>query len=218
MKSVNILIADDHELIRDGIKSRLEKQPGWKVCAEARDGRQAVEMALQFNPDVVVMDIGMPELRGVEATRQIRKASPGTEVLILTFQHSEALIREALQAGALGFILKTEAARLIIVAIESLLDHKPFLGAGISRQVLGGFLNPKRADEPDEGGHNRLTAREREIVQLLAEARTSKETASRLGVSVKTVEAHRANVMRKLDLHSVAELVRFAVRNNIIEA
>ena len=218
MKTVNILIADDHELIRDGIKSRLEKQPGWRVCAEAVNGRQAVELALRLKPRVVVMDIGMAELNGIEATRQIRKACPEIEVLILTLQESEDLIQEALTAGARGFILKTDAARLIIGAIEALLDHKAFFTGKVSNLVLERFLDPELAVNPGSRARSRLTSREREIVQLLAEARTSKEIAAKLGVSVKTIDAHRANVMRKLDFHSVAELVRYAVRNKIIEA
>ena len=218
MKTVNILIADDHELIRDGIKSHLEKQPGWRVCAEANNGRQAVELAIQLKPDVAVMDVGMAELNGIEATRQIRKRCPQIEVLILTLQESEDLIRDALSAGARGFILKTDAARLIKVAIEALLEHKPFFTGKVSNLVLEGFLDPDHVNKPGDSAHSRLTPREREIVQLLAEAKTSKEIATKLGVSIKTIEAHRANVMRKLDLHSVAELVRYAVRNKIIEA
>ena len=217
MKSVNILIADDHELIRDGIRARLENQPGWKVCAEAENGRQAVELARGFRPDVVVMDIGMAELNGIEATRQIRKACPQTEVLIITLQESEDLIREVLAAGARGFILKTDAARLIKVAIEALLERKPFFTGKVSNLVLQGFLDPEHAHNPGDSAFRRLTSREREIVQLLAEAGTSKEIAVKLGVSIKTIDAHRANVMRKLNLHSVAELVRYAVRNKMVE-
>jgi DNA-binding NarL/FixJ family response regulator len=217
MKTVNILIADDHELIRDGIKVRLEKQPGWRVCAEANDGRQAVKLAIQLKPDVVVMDIGMAELNGIEATRQIRKACPQIEVLILTLQESETLIGEVLAAGARGFILKTDAARFIKGAIEALLEHKTFFTGKVANLVLKGFLDPKAAFNPGLSASNRLTSREREIVQLLAEGKTSKEVATSLGVSIRTAEAHRANLLRKLNLDSVAELVRYAIRNKIIE-
>jgi DNA-binding NarL/FixJ family response regulator len=218
MTTVNILIADDHELVREGIKTRLEKQPGWTVCGEADNGRQAVEMATRLKPDVVVLDIGMAELNGIEAARQIRKACPETEVLILTLQESEDLVREALSAGARGYILKTDAARLLTVAIEALLEGKTFFTGKVSNLVLEGYLDADHAARRDSGARSRLTMRELEVVQLLAEAKTSKEVARKLGVSAKTIEAHRANVMRKLNLHSVAELVRFAVRNNIVQA
>ncbi len=217
MKMARILIADDHELMRDGIKARIQGQPGWQICAETDNGRDAVELAIQLKPDVVVMDISMPELNGFEATRQIRNACPEIEVLILSFQESDDLIWKTLAAGARGFVLKTDAARLIILAIEALLNHAPFFTRKVSQLVLDGYLDPNAIDKSD-GAFTRLTSREREIVQLLAEARTSKEIAAKLGVSVKTIEAHRANVMRKLNLHSVAELVRYAVRNKIIEA
>jgi DNA-binding NarL/FixJ family response regulator len=218
MKTVSILIADDHELVRDGIKARVEKEPGWRVCGETGNGREAVELALRLKPDVAVLDIGMPELNGLAAARQIRKACPQTEVLILTMQESEDLVRDTLAAGARGFILKTDASRLLIAAIEALLLHKPFLTGNVSDVVLAGFLDPNKAANARGTAHSRLTARETEIAQLLAEAKTSKEAAARLGVSVNTVEAHRANIMRKLNLHSVAELVRWAVRNKIIQA
>ena len=218
MTSVNILIADDHELVREGIKTRLERRPGWTVCGEADNGRQAVEMAVRLKPRVVVLDIGMAELNGIEAARQIRKACPETEVLILTLQESEDLVREALSAGARGYILKTDAARLLTVAIEALLEGKTFFTGKVSNLVLEGYLDADNAARKDSGARSRLTMRELEVVQLLAEAKTSKEVARKLGVSAKTIEAHRANVMRKLNLHSVAELVRYAVRNNIVQA
>lgn len=216
MKTVQILIADDHELIRDGLKVRLEKHSGWRVCAEAQNGRRAVELALELKPNIAILDVGMPELNGIEAARQIRKGCPQTEILILTLQESEDLIQEALASGARGFLLKTDAARLLTVAVETLLERKPFFTGKVTDLVLRGFLDPSTGRGSDPRVRGRLTTREREIVQLLAEAKTSKEAASRLGVSVKTIEAHRANIMRKLNLHSVAELVRYAVRNRII--
>lgn len=212
---VNILVADDHELLREGIKSRLEKHPGWKVCAEAADGREAVELALRLRPDVVVMDIGMKELNGLDAARQIHKAAPEMRVLILTMQESETMIGDALAAGVHGYILKTDAARLLPMAVEALLAQKTFFPSVVTDMLLTGFLNASVTAGKNGG---QLTSREREIVQLLAESRTSKEIALRLGVSVKTIEAHRANIMRKLKLHSVADLVRYAIRNRIAEA
>ncbi len=217
MKTVNILIADDHELVRDGLKARLEMQPGWKVCAEAVDGRMAVEMARKFIPDIAVLDIGMAELNGIEAAAQIRKACPKTKVLILTLQESDDLIRQALAAGVRGYLLKADAARFVVTAIETLLKGQPYFTGKVSSVLLGSFLDPTEAAAAADGS-GRLTPREREIVQLLAEAKTSKQVATRLGVSVNTVDAHRANVMRKLNLRSVAELVRYAVRNQIIDA
>lgn len=217
MKTLNILIADDHELIREGLKARLEKLENWKICGEAANGRQAVEMARTLNPDVVVLDISMPELNGIEATRQIRKACPETEVLILTMQESEGLVRDVLAAGARGFILKTDTSRLLVAAVEALAQRQPFFTGKVSEMVLGGFLYSDHAARASGDPTSRLSSREREITQLLAEARTNKEIAAKLGVSVKTIDAHRANLMRKLNLHSVTELVRYAIREKLIE-
>jgi DNA-binding NarL/FixJ family response regulator len=217
MNTLEILIADDHELIREGLKTRLEKQPGWKVCGEAVNGRHAVEMARELKPNVVVLDISMPELNGIEAARQIRKLCPESEVLILTMQESEGLVRDVLQAGARGFILKTDTTRLLINAIEALAQHKPFFTGKVSELVLGGFLDRARVAPHGDGERGRLSPRECEIIQLIAEGRSNKEVATQLGISVKTVDAHRTNIMRRLNLHSVAELVRYAIRERIIE-
>ena len=217
MKAMQILIADDHELVRKGLRAVLENQPGWKVCGEAVNGRQAVELAKKLQPDVIVMDVTMPELNGLEATRQIRKALPKAEVLILTIHDSDQLASEALAAGARGYILKDDSPRLLVSAIESLAQHKPFFTGKVSEVVLRGYLNPGKVARGATGPVQHLTAREREIVQLLTEGKTNKEAAVALGVSVKTVDAHRANLMHKLNLHSVTDLVRYAVRNKIIE-
>lgn len=216
MRPLKILIADDHQLVRDGLKARLETHPGWVVCAEAADGRQAVELARTLGPDIAIVDISMPGLNGIEATRQIRKECPDIQVLILTMQESEGVVRDVLAAGARAFVLKSDASRLIVDAVEALSENKPFFTGTVANFVLGGFLDPERAAA---GGArpSRLSPREREIAQLLAEAKTSKEVASTLGVSVKTVDAHRANIMRKLNFHSVAELVRYAIREKLIE-
>jgi len=215
MTTLNILLADDHELILSGLKAILEGEPGWKVVGLARDGREAVKMALTLRPHVAVLDISMPELNGIEATRQIRRGSPDTEVLILTMHNSEVIVREALEAGAKGFILKTDTNRLLKTAIESLGAHKPFFTSNASDVLLQGYLDPSAKPKEIEN-QNRLSPREREVVQLLAEGRSSKEVAAKLSVSVKTVEAHRSNVMRKLNLHSVAQIVRYAIRNEMI--
>ncbi len=218
MKTLQILIADDHELVRKGLRAVLESQPGWKVCGEAVNGRQAVELARQLGPDVIVLDVTMPELNGLEATRQILKAIPQAEVLILTMHESEKLVSEVLAAGAHGYILKADTSRLLVSAVELLAQHQPFFTGKISEVVLRGYLNPGKNGKSAAGPAQRLTAREREIVQLLAEGKSNKEVAVALGVNVKTVDAHRANVMHKLGLHSVTDLVRYAIRNHIIEA
>ena len=215
MKTISILVADDHDIVREGLKTLLQSQPKWKVCDEASTGREAVEKSRQHKPDVVVLDFSMPELNGLEATRQIRKLLPRTEVLILTMHDSEQLAKEVLQAGARGYLLKTHAKKQLIPAVAALAEHQSYFDSKVSNLMLDAFLNPaKAAAEPVD----RLTAREREIVQLIAEGRTSKEVAATLGLSSKTVDAHRANIMNKLDLRSTPQLVLYAVRNRIVQA
>jgi DNA-binding NarL/FixJ family response regulator len=217
-KTLRILVADDHDIIRRGLKELLTSRTGWEVCAEAKTGREAVTLAEQFKPEVVVMDISMPDLNGLEAARQIRKSLPKTEILILTLHFSDQLVREIVEAGVRAYIMKSDADRDLVAAVEALSNHRPFFTARAADMLLDGFRRPKTDIDPDTVIRNRLTAREREIVQLLAEGKSSKEVAVSLGISVKTAETHRANIMRKLELHSVSELVRYAVRNQIIEA
>jgi DNA-binding NarL/FixJ family response regulator len=211
---VRILVADDHQVVRTGLRALLESKSGWQVCAEAANGRDAVEKARDLQPDVAVLDIGMPLLNGVEATRQIHKLSPNTEVLILTMHDSELLVQEVLDAGARGYILKDDADRTLIAAVDALRRHKPYLSSRVSeaaRSAGGGT-------ESDRSSRSRLTPRQREILQLLAEGKSNKEVAGVLGISVKTAETHRANIMLKLNFHSITELVRYAVRNKIIQS
>jgi DNA-binding NarL/FixJ family response regulator len=215
---LRILVADDHDIIRRGLKELLTSRSGWEVCAEAKTGREAVTLAEQFKPEVVVMDISMPDLNGLEAARQIRKSLPKTEILILTLHFSDQLVREIVEAGVRAYIMKSDADRDLVAAVEALANHRPFFTARAAEMLLDGFRRPKTDIDPHTVIRNRLTAREREIVQLLAEGKSSKEVAVALGISVKTAETHRANIMRKLELHSVSELVRYAVRNQIIEA
>jgi len=217
MSGMRILIADDHEVVRRGMRVLLESQPGWEVVGEAANGRQAVEMAMALRPDVVVLDITMPELNGLEATRQMREAVPQTQVLVLTVHESEQVVREVLDAGARGYVLKSDAGRDLIAAVDALRQHKPFFTSSVATMVLEGYLQGPERAAPGEAPARRLTSRECEVVQLIAEGRTNKEVAETLGISVKTAEAHRTNVMRKLDLHSVSELVRYAVRNKMVE-
>jgi DNA-binding NarL/FixJ family response regulator len=216
MTPLRILIVDDHAVVRRGVRSLLESQSGWEVSGEATTGREAVELAKRLQPDVVVMDLSLPELNGLDATRQILKESPRSEILVLTMHHSEELARDVLQAGARGYVLKSDADENLIAAVESLRQHKPFLTSTVTEFVLDEYT--RRADTHDDGaGHTAVTAREREIIQLLAEGRSNKEAASTLGISVKTIEAHRANIMRKLHLRSVSDLVRYAIRNKIVQ-
>jgi DNA-binding NarL/FixJ family response regulator len=208
--------------MRKGIRSLLEAQPGWQVTAEASDGREAVEKARDLKPDVTVLDISMPSLNGLEAARQMIKNDARAKILILTQHESDPLIREVLDAGARGYVLKSDASRDLITAVNAVRSNKTFFTAKVAQIVLDGYLDKKMKktvpDERKDEARSRLTPRQREIVQLLAEGKSSKEVAVALGLSVKTAETHRANIMRRLDCHSISELVRYAVRNNIIEA
>ena len=218
MASLRLLLADDHEIVRQGLRSMLQGQRDCQIVGEAADGRQAVAMTKELNPDVVILDIGMPSLNGLEATRHILKMRPQTKILILTMHESDSIIREVLDAGARGYILKTDAGRDLVTAIDSLRRNKTFFTSRVSQMILDGFLQRGTSTPSPTTGRIRLTPRQREIVQLLAEGKSSKEVAVALGLSVKTAETHRANIMRKLDCHSVSEVVRYAIRNNIIEA
>jgi DNA-binding NarL/FixJ family response regulator len=216
--SFRILVADDHEVVRQGVRSLLEAHPGWEVIAEASDGRGAVEKASQLHPDVVILDIGMPNLNGLEATRQILRGHPGARVLILTMHDSEQVMREVLEAGARGFILKSDARRDLVAAVDALQRNKTFFTSKVAEMVLETFLKSKpRSPEETFSTREILTPREREIVQLLAEGKSTKEVAVVLNLSVKTAETHRSNLMRKLNLHSISEVVLYAVRNNIVQ-
>jgi DNA-binding NarL/FixJ family response regulator len=217
MRPIRILIADDHEVVRRGLRALLETQPRWEVAGEAVTGRQAVEEAKRISPDLVILDISMPEMNGLEATRHIRKALPEAEVLILSVHDSEQLVRDVLEAGARGYVLKSDAGRDLIAAVETLCGHKPFFTAKVSEMVLEGYLKGSGAVDEQKPAPGRLTAREREIVQLLGEGKSNKQVADLLDISVKTVETHRSHVMAKLNLHSISDLVRYAVRNNLIE-
>ncbi|MEY2485306.1 MAG: hypothetical protein QOG67_2249 [Verrucomicrobiota bacterium] len=217
MKKLEILIADDHVFVRKGLRATLEAQEGWHVCGEADNGRKAVELTQKLSPDVVVMDISMPVLNGLDATGQILKNGSTTEVLILTMHESEPLIAGVMEAGARGIILKSDTSRLLVSAVEALSEHKPFFTGKVSEMMLS-LLKPGETTEHSQDLSSRLTPREREITQLIAESKTNKEIATLLGISVKTVDAHRTNIMRRLNVHSVQELVRYAIRNDIIEA
>jgi len=211
--SLRILVVDDHAVVRRGVRSLLESHEGWEVCGEATTGRDAVEQSRRLRPDVVVMDLSLPELNGLDATRHILKDAPETEVLVLTMHQSEELARDVLQAGARGYVLKSDADENLIAAVESLRQHKPFLTPTVTEFVLDGYIR----DGADQDASRRVTAREREIIQLIAEGKSNKNAAAALKISVKTIEAHRANIMRKLHLRSVSDLVRYAIRNKIVQ-
>ncbi len=216
MSVVRILVADDHEVVRRGLRTLLEAQPEFQVCGEAANGREAVQKAKECKPDLVVMDIAMPELNGLEATREILRALPQTEVLILTMHESEQVVREVLEAGARGYVLKCDDGRDLVRAVKTLRQHKPMFTSRVAELLLRGYLDGVQAGNAEPSLPS-LTPREREIVQLLAEGKSNKEVAVLLDISLKTVEAHRANIMHKLNLHSITELVHYAIRNNIVE-
>jgi DNA-binding NarL/FixJ family response regulator len=224
-RPARILIADDHDVVRVGLRALVEAA-GHEVCGEAATGRDAVALAERTAPHVAVIDVSMPDLNGLEAARRIRDASPTTEILIVTAHDSEEVVRQVLAAGARGYMLKSDAGRDLVAAIEDLLAHRTHFTTKVAEMVLTGFLvgRPAPAADapppppPPAAAAARLTSREREVLQLLAEGKGTKQIAMALGISVKTVETHRANLMRSLGLDSISELVRYAVRNRIIEA
>ena len=215
---LRILLADDHEIVRRGLCALLQRHEGWEVCGEAVDGRDAVQKAKQFKPDVVIVDIGMPNLNGLDATRQLVQHDPNFRVIVLTVTDADQVIREALDAGARGFVLKSDAARDLVSAIEALQSKRMFFTPRVNELLLAGFLEKGHAISRSEPPTlPTLTAREREITQLLAEGRSSKEAAALLNLSTKTVETHRSNIMRKLNLHSIRDLVVYAIKNKLIQ-
>ena len=216
---VRVLLADDHDLMRRGIRGLLESESDLEVCGEAANGREALALASSLKPDVLVLDLGMPELNGLDALKQIHKEVPATEVLVFSMHDSEGLVREVFSAGARGYVLKSDAARYLVEAIRSLSQHKPFFTERISEAILSSLVaskvdggkQPPLAADP-------LTLREREILQMLAENKNNKEIGGRLGISVRTVETHRRSIMQKLNATSIVELVHYAIRNGIVEA
>jgi DNA-binding NarL/FixJ family response regulator len=213
MSDVRILLADDHEIVREGVRALIQTHTGWTVCGDASTGREAVAMAMELKPDIIIMDIGMPDLNGLEATRQIHKILPAVEVLIFTANETEEIVRQVFQSGARGYLLKTEANKHLVPAVEMLCKHRTYFSSKVSEMIFSGYLGGRAST-----GGSGLTPRERETVQLIAEGKSNKEIAEVFGISVKTVETHRAAIMRKLKLDSMAALVRYAVRNGIVEA
>src|SRR6202011_2331734 len=209
MSPLRILIADDHEVVREGMRAMIEHEPDWEVCGIATNGQEAVDTAKKLKPEVVVLDMTMPELDGLEALRQIKRALPNTEVVMFSAHHSEEVIEQLFDAGAKSYIQKSEAGRHLVSAIKSLAEHKPFFTPEISQILFAKFFSPG-VRKKQSGPEHSLTTREREVVRLLAEGHSNKEVASCLGVSIRTAETHRATLMRKVEIDSLAGLVRYA--------
>jgi DNA-binding NarL/FixJ family response regulator len=215
MGRIRILLADDHTIVRQGLRKVLEERPEWEVVAEAGDGREAVRLAEQYRPDIAIVDVAMPLLNGIEATRQITRRMPETRVLVLSMHADEAYVTQILQAGATGYLLKDSADVDLVKAVEEAASGRAFFSPAIARVMLDDY----RRQQTDRGVGDRydiLSEREREVFQLIAEAKANKEIAAVLNVSPSTVETHRAHIMEKLDLHSAAEIVLYAVRRGVI--
>jgi DNA-binding NarL/FixJ family response regulator len=217
IQRLRILIAHDHELVRRGLRVLLGAQRGWKVTSEAVNGREAVEKTKELKPDIAILDIGLPDVDGLEAARQITQAAPDANVLILTTDESDQMVRRILQAGARGYVLKSELPEQLVKAVKTASQSKVFLTPKVSEIVLEAFLNQPKTLKPGERSRSQPTPRETEIIQLLAEGKATKEISTALGIAVRTVETHRAKIRLKLGLHSVAELVKYASRYKLIE-
>jgi two-component system, NarL family, response regulator NreC len=215
MSRLRILLADDHIIVRHGLRKLLEERPDWEVVAEASDGREAVRLSEQHKPDVAIVDVAMPLLNGIEATRQIRKKSSATRVLVLSMHADDAYVIQILQAGATGYLLKDSADVDLIQAVTAVSQGKSFFSPKIARVMLDDYVR-RLADKGVTDRYDLLSEREREVFQLIAEGKANKEIAALLSISPSTVETHRARIMEKLDLHSAAEIVLHAVRRGVI--
>jgi len=216
VKKLRILIADDHALLRRGARGVLNSHHGWKVVGEAATGKEAVEKTKKLKPDVAIVDISMPDLDGVEVTRQIRKEAPSAKVLVLTMHESDQMVQRAFEAGAQGYVLKSGLTECLAKAVQAISEGKRFLTPQVSEIVLDGFLKTRRQNQGAERKGVRTTPRELEVIQLLAEGKSNKEIAAALGITVRTVETHRGKIMLKLGVHSLAELIHYAIRNQIV--
>jgi two-component system, NarL family, response regulator NreC len=217
-KKMRILVADDQEIVREGVRAIIEREPGWKVCGETENGRESIKLAKQLKPDAIILDLKMPEIDGLTAVRQIKRAVPGTEILVLGTHESEDLIQQVFASGAKSYVRKAEAGHLLVPALKSLQKHKTFLTDEVSAMLFSRFLTSGGRTRNDSRVSEKLTARQREIVRLLTAGKSNREVALALGISTRTCEAHRAAMMRKLRLHSLAEIIRYAIRNGIVDA
>ena len=213
--TLRIVVADDHELVRRGIRDLLLEQPDWKVVGEAVGGRKAIEIVKKLKPDIAIVDITMPDMDGLEVTRRIRDAARETQVLILTIHESDQMVRRVLEMGARGYVLKSDMAAHLVQAVRDLANGKISLTPKVSTMVLEGFLKGGESRQP-ENGHARPTPREVEIIRHLAEGKSNKEIAAELGITLRTVETHRGRIMMKMRLHSLTELIHYAIRDKII--
>lgn len=216
MRKLRILVVDDHALVRRGIRAVLHSQPAWRVVGEAANGREAVEKAMKLKPDVVVLDVSMPELDGLEVARQVRDTVPGAKVLVLTMHESDQMVRRALDAGARGYLLKSDLTDSLTKAVKAVAEGKRFLTPKVYEIVLDRFLRTRSYHQQEGGAGAPITAREIQIIRLLSEGKTNKEIAVLLGISFRTVETHRSKIALKLGLHSLAELIHYAIRRGIV--
>lgn len=214
---LRILVADDHEVVRRGVETILARRPEWSVIAEASTGRDAVRIAAETNPDLTIMDISMPELNGLDATQRLIEHAPDARVLIFTMHVSEVLWKRALEAGARGIVLKSDPASELIEAVQTVSQGRLYFTASISRPLIDTFRRMADPSLPPDPASGPLTSREREIVQLVCEGHTNKQISDELNISVRTVETHRANIMEKLNLKMLSDLIRWAIRNQLIE-
>ncbi len=214
-KKVKVLIAEDHTIVREGLKALLGSDPDLEICGEADNGKDAIKLVQGLNPDIVLMDLSMPRIHGLEAIREIRKTNPATKILVLTVHDDEEYISATLRSGASGYVLKNDSYNELLSSIKTVLSGKPYLSPAISQTIIQGYLHGKKSDDV-RTGYETLTARERETLKLIAEGIRNREIAEFMGISSKTAEKHRSNLMKKLDLHSVSAITAFAAKKGLI--
>ena len=214
-RKFKVVIAEDHTILREGLKALLSSDPELVVCGEAENGKDAINMVQRLNPDIILMDLSMPKIHGLEAIREIRKTSPSTKVLVLTVHDNEEYISATLRSGASGYVLKNDSYEELLASIKSVLGGKSYLSPAISQTVIQGYLHGKKGEDI-RTGYETLTARERETLKLIAEGVRNRDIAEFMGISSKTAEKHRSNLMRKLDLHSISAITAFAAKKGLI--